>query len=233
MPDTRQAERPGDGLLIFDCDGVLVDSEVISAEVVAEVLHEAGVTIPVEHVYRDFLGRSMDTMRAIIDRDHGFAIGESELASIRARMQRRLRRELRPIPGIAKAIGRLSLARCVASSSRPERIRLSLEMTGLYDFFAPNIFSATMVKDGKPAPDLFLHAAKNMGYAPTACVVVEDSPAGVEAAKRAGMRVYAFVGGTHATPSRLKDALADMRPDVIFDDMLRLPELLSEEAEFH
>lgn len=232
MSTLQDHARP-EGLLIFDCDGVLVDSEVISAQVLAEVLLEAGVSIPVDHVYRDFLGRSMDSVRAIIRREHGFTMGEREQNSIRARMQNRLRRELRPIPGIAKAIGKLPLARCVASSSRPERIRLSLEMTGLFELFTPNIFSATMVDAGKPAPDLFLHAAKSMGFAPSACVVVEDSPAGVEAAKRAGMRVYAFVGGTHAAPSRLKDALADMRPDAIFDDMLRLPELLLEAAVSH
>lgn len=220
-------------LLIFDCDGVLVDSEVISAHVVADVLGQAGLPIDVERVYRDFLGRSMESLRAAVARDFDFAIGETEMNEIRLRMQTRIRRELRSIPGIATALAQLPQARCVASSSRPERIRLSLETTGLLELFEPNIFSATMVASGKPAPDLFLHAARSMGYSPDACIVIEDSPAGVNAAKRAGMRVCAFTGGSHAAASRLEDTLADIKPDAIFDDMLRLPELLTEVARFH
>ncbi len=119
---------------------------------------------------------------------------------------------------------------CVASSSQPERIRLSLSVTGLVDIVGPHIFSAAMVAKGKPAPDLFLHAAHEMGAAASACLVVEDSPAGIAAAHEAGMRVFGFVGGSHAAPGRLADRLAALAPERIFDDMTLLPSLVREGA---
>jgi len=115
---------------------------------------------------------------------------------------------------------------CVASSSQPERIRLALAVTGLLETLEPHIYSSTMVENGKPAPDLFLHTARCMGAEPSDCVVVEDSPAGIEAAKRAGMRVFAFTGGAHAKPCGLREAVLALKPDLIFDDMRQLPALL-------
>ena len=116
---------------------------------------------------------------------------------------------------------------CVASSSQPERIRLALAVTGLLETLEPDIYSSTMVENGKPAPDLFLHTARCMGADPSDCVVVEDSPAGIEAAQRAGMRVFAFTGGTHAGSCGLREAAEALKPDLIFDDMRRLPGLLA------
>lgn len=223
----------GDGLLIFDCDGVLVDSEVISVDVLGEVLRGEGLAVDAPFIYRNFLGRSMDAVREILHADFGYSLQERALSRIRERMRSRLTRELLPVPGIAEALRRMSARRCVASSSRPERIRLSLEVTALLDQFEPNIFSSTMVKQGKPAPDLFLHAARRMGYEPRDCIVIEDSPAGVEAAKRAGMRVYAFAGASHAAHCELHSTLAALAPDAIFDNMLCLPELLAEEPRVH
>lgn len=220
---------PAASLLIFDCDGVLVDSEIISVQVLAEVLADERLAVDEDYIYRRFLGRSMDTMREGLADDFGYRMSDALFATIRQRMESRLSRELEPIPGITDVLPRLPGARCVASSSRPERIRLSLKVTNLIGYFDPNIFSATMVQAGKPAPDLFLHAARAMGFAPESCIVIEDSPAGVQAAQRAGMRVYGFTGGAHAVPSRLHSALAALNPDAIFDTMLRLPELLSEE----
>lgn len=226
------ARQPG-GLLIFDCDGVLVDSEVIAAQVLAGVLAGEGLAVDEAYVYRRFLGRSMDAVRGLLLEDFGYRLSEASLAAIRERMKARLTGELTAVPGIPETLSRLALPKCVASSSRPERIRLSLQVTSLLGFFEPNIFSATMVRLGKPAPDLFLHAAGAMRAAPRNCTVIEDSPAGVEAAKRAGMRVFAFTGGAHAGRSGLYSTLAALDPDVIFDDMLRLPELLAEEPETH
>ena len=117
----------------------------------------------------------------------------------------------------------------MASSSQPERIRLSLSVTGLIGRFEPNIFSASMVVHGKPAPDLFLHASAEMGVDPARCVVVEDSPAGIMAAKAAGMRVVAFTGGSHARTPRHRDALLDLRPDALFDDMRELLQFVRKE----
>lgn len=222
-----------DGLLIFDCDGVLVDSETISVSVLDEVLRGEGLPVDAAYIYRHFLGRSMDAVRDVLLADHGYSLGEAVLRKIRAAMERRLRDELAAVPGVRTALAETPMPKCVASSSRPERIRLSLSVTSLIDFFEPNIFSATMVKNGKPAPDLFLHAAEAMNVDRAACIVIEDSPAGVAAAKNAGMRVFGFVGGAHATACNLRSALAELAPDAIFDDMLRLPELLAEEPRTH
>lgn len=222
------------GLLIFDCDGVLVDSEMISAEVLAEELTACGLPINSSYVFSRFLGRSMDAVRSILRDEFDHPLSQASLNRVRKRMRQRLMNELKPVPGVVAALGALrELPKCVASSSRPERIRMSLDVTHLREQFGKHIYSATMVEAGKPAPDLFLHAATSMGVPPDLCVVIEDSPAGVEAAQRAGMRVMAFTGGAHATAANLRPALAALAPDAIFHDMLRLPKLLLEEQVSH
>ena len=149
------------------------------------------------------------------------------MEQIRRTLYSRLRHELKPISGIAESLRRLRGPRCVASSSQPERIRLSLEVTGLLELLQPHLYSATMVAKGKPAPDLFLFAARSMGAQPGDCVVVEDSPAGIEAARNAGMKVLAFTGGSHAAESGLQASFSGLHPDLVFNDMHRLPELLA------
>ncbi|MQW90396.1 HAD family hydrolase [Sinorhizobium saheli] len=206
-------------LVIFDCDGVLVDSEPISLGVLVESLEAAGVSMTTEEASERFLGRSLKSMSAILHDEHGLATDDAFLEAMRTRLYARFREELKPVAGVREAVERLDAACCVASSSQPERIRLSLTVTGLIDLFEPRIFSASMVARGKPAPDLFLHASAAMGYRPADCIVVEDSPAGIEAAKAAGMRVFAFAGASHARNDRHRHALASLDPDVLFDDM--------------
>ncbi len=206
-------------LVIFDCDGVLVDSEPISLTVLVEALAAAGVAMSEEEAHERFLGRSLKSMSEILHDEYGLAIDATFLDAMRKVLYERFRAELQPIDGIAETVDGLGIAHCVASSSQPERIRLSLSVTGLIDRFEPNIFSATMVSRGKPAPDLFLHASAAMGVAPERCVVVEDSPAGIAAAQAAGMRVLAFAGGSHARTARHRDALRRLSPDALFDDM--------------
>ncbi|WP_309083578.1 HAD family hydrolase [Chelativorans sp.] len=214
-------------LVIFDCDGVLVDSEPISIGVLLEVIGEAGVSIDEETAYRRFLGRSMASIIGTVQEEFGLAVTDEHLAEMRARLYERFRRELKPISNVGWAIDNIGVPCCVASSSQPERIRLSLSVTGLLEKLEPRIFSSTMVKNGKPAPDLFLHAARTMGVAPSGCVVIEDSTAGIEAAKRAGMRVLAFVGGSHAPRCALREAVSALDPDLVFDDMRQLPKLIA------
>lgn len=216
-------------LVIFDCDGVLVDSEPISLAVLVEALAGAGVAMSEEEAHARFLGRSLKSMSEILHDDYGLAIDAAFLESMRKVLYERFRAELQPIDGIAETVDGLGIAHCVASSSQPERIRLSLSVTGLIDRFEPNIFSATMVSRGKPAPDLFLHASASMGVDPTRCVVVEDSPAGIEAAKSAGMRVVAFTGGSHARTPRHRETLLDLKPDALFDDMRELLQFVRNE----
>lgn len=218
-------------LVIFDCDGVLVDSEPISITVLVEALAAAGVAMSEAEAHERFLGRSLKSMSEILHDEYGLAVDAAFLEAMRKVLYERFRSELQPIPGVAETVDALGVAHCVASSSQPERIRLSLSVTGLLDRFEPNIFSASMVTHGKPAPDLFLHASAEMGVDPARCVVVEDSPAGIMAAKAAGMRVVAFTGGSHARTPRHRDALLDLRPDALFDDMRELLQFVREEED--
>ena len=215
-------------LIIFDCDGVLVDSEPISIGVLLDVLAREGRVIDEEAAYRHFLGRSMATIGSQLESDFDFVITEEHLEDIRRELYARFRKELQPISNIRSALEQLTVPYCVASSSQPERIRLSLEVAGLLDLFEPHIYSAVMVRHGKPAPDLFLYAAREMGVAAADCIVVEDSPAGIEAAKRAGMPVFAFHGGSHDRGGLLAADLSALKPDRIFDDMRSLPGLVEE-----
>lgn len=217
-------------LVIFDCDGVLVDSEPISIAVLLEIMREAGVVFGEEEAYRRFLGRSMVSIAKDLEAEFGLIVTDDHLAAIRSRLYEEFRRDLRPIPGITEALDKLDRPFCVASSSQPERIRLSLDVTGLLDRFEPRIYSSTMVKEGKPAPDLFLHAARSMGADPASCLVVEDSVAGIQAARRAGMHVFAFTGGSHATPGDLLRKATELEPDRVFDDMRTLPALIESMA---
>lgn len=214
-------------LIIFDCDGVLVDSEPISIAVLVDAIRAAGGEIDVDLAYQSFLGRSFATMIDVLKADYGVEADEAFLDGLRQDLYGRFQRELRPISGIAEALDHLSDGVCVASSSQPERIRLSLALTGLGERFGTNIFSATMVRNGKPAPDLFLHAAREMGYDPAQCLVIEDSPAGIQAARSAGMSVFAFTGGSHAASAGLRDKVECLNPDLVFDDMASLPALLA------
>jgi len=216
-------------LVIFDCDGVLVDSEPISIAVLVEALAAAGVTMSEEEAHERFLGRSLKSMSEILHDDYGLAIDAAFLDAMRKVLYERFRSELRAIDGVAETVDGLAVAHCVASSSQPERIRLSLTVAGLIDRFEPNIFSASMVARGKPAPDLFLHASAAMGVAPEKCVVVEDSPAGIAAAKAAGMRVVAFTGGSHAKTPQHRGTLLRLEPDALFDDMRELLQFVRDE----
>ncbi|KQV38161.1 MULTISPECIES: HAD family hydrolase [unclassified Rhizobium] len=216
-------------LVIFDCDGVLVDSEPLSLEVLVGILGNAGVEMDAEEATEKFLGKSLKSMSAILHDDYGLAVDDRFLEQMRLDLYRRFRAELQPVPGIAEALDELDVARCVASSSQPERIRLSLTITGLIDRLEPHIFSASMVENGKPAPDLFLHAAASMGVEPEACIVIEDSPAGVQAAKAAGMRVFAYTGASHAKSERHRNSLLCLKPDVVFDEMRDLIHFVHQE----
>ena len=213
-------------LLIFDCDGVLVDSEPVSIAVLLDMLSHLGVEMGEEEAYNRFLGRSVSSMTATLFDDYGIETDIDFLDHMRATLFERFRTELQPISGISETLDRLSAPRCVASSSQPERIRYSLGLTGILDRFEPHIFSATMVKNGKPAPDLFLHAAREMGANPGHCIVIEDSPAGIAAAKAAGMTVFAFTGGSHARFPAFREKIAGLGADAVFDAMPDLVQLV-------
>ncbi|PDQ22767.1 hydrolase [Mesorhizobium sanjuanii] len=214
-------------LVIFDCDGVLVDSEALSVAALLGMIALAGGTVGEDAAYEHFLGRSMKSVREILGRDFGLDITDGHLTAMRVELMRKFREELKPMPGITEVLPRLGVPYCVASSGTLDRIRYALDITGLLGLMEPHLFSAAMVARGKPAPDLFLHAAASMRAHPSNCLVVEDSPAGIAAAREAGMRVFAFTGGSHAGNPALKARLASSEPDFIFADMLQLPDLIA------
>ncbi|KAB1088070.1 HAD family hydrolase [Neorhizobium galegae] len=226
--DVQQAAGP---LVIFDCDGVLVDSEPVSVRVLVDALRRKGVEMDAAEAYRRFLGRSLGTVTKTMREEFGIEADDTFLEDMRRDLYARFRAELQPMPGITEALDALNFRRCVASSSQPERIRLSLTLTGLIDKLEPNIFSAAMVKRGKPAPDLFLHAASEMGADPKDCIVIEDSPAGIEAGHSAGMSVFAFVGGSHASVPGYRERIDMLSPEVVFDAMPDLIHLVQKHME--
>jgi len=184
-------------LIIFDCDGVLVDSEIVSFEAEADMLAEIGIPLTARDLLARFLGTSSASMFATIERENGIKLPPDFAERAVQRTLEAFDRKLRPIPGIAELLADLPNRKCVASSSELPRIRHSLTLAGILHHFDPHIFSATQVKRGKPAPDLFLLAAESMDVAPARCLVIEDSVAGVTAARAAGMAVLGFTGGSH------------------------------------
>jgi HAD superfamily hydrolase (TIGR01509 family) len=183
-------------LVIFDCDGVLVDSEVISNSVLARMLSAEGLPTTLAQARRDYQGRLLGEVVLGAEVKLGRAMPEGWLDAYERERNDAFRRDLEAVPGVANAVAQVlaaGIAVCVASQGKPEKIRLSLELTGLRDLFPGTVlFSAYEVPRGKPHPDLFLHAASEVGVEPARCAVVEDTPSGVTAAVAAGMRVLGY-----------------------------------------
>jgi HAD superfamily hydrolase (TIGR01509 family) len=204
-------------VVIFDCNGVLVDSEPIASAVLADALGRVGVALTPEAVARQFHGRRVADIFAIVERSTKRSLPLSFPATVAAETLRRLRAELRPVPHAARALTWIRGPKAVASSSSFDRIRLSLELTDLLRFFEPRLFSAGEVINGKPAPDLFRLAAERLRVDPAACIVVEDSAAGVAAAAAAGMAPIGFVGRSTAEGHLARDLVAAGARTVIAD----------------
>jgi HAD superfamily hydrolase (TIGR01509 family) len=209
-------------LLIYDCDGVLVDSEVLACEGLAELMTTLGRPTTTAECARAFVGRSRADVLRRAGEMLGRPIPDDLGAEAGARLLARFRRELQPVPGAAEAVAALPYPRCVASSSVPERLALSLELTGLAPLFGPHVYSATQVANGKPAPDLFLFAASSVGEDPARAIVIEDSVLGITAARAAGMAAIGFAGGSHATAD-LPAELAAAGADAVVTAMAALP----------
>jgi HAD superfamily hydrolase (TIGR01509 family) len=194
-------------LIIFDCDGVLVDSEVLSCRCLCEALAGCGIEVGLEETLDLFLGRSLD---AVLEHYQGLgrSIPRQFPTELMVKVQETFRAALCPIDGIGSVLEGLNIPHCVASSSTLDRVSLSLSLTGLAGHFGDRLYTAQMVDRGKPAPDLFLYAARRMQADPSRTLVIEDSVSGVRAAKAAGMTVWGFVGGSHY---RSRDGAASLR----------------------
>jgi HAD superfamily hydrolase (TIGR01509 family) len=202
-------------LVIFDCDGVLVDSEPIANRLFAEMLCGEGLALTTSETRRRYMGRSFASCRELIEAELGRPLPGGFFAELRARTLRAFRHELRRVEGVGEVLDQISTPVCVASSSAHERLLLSLEVTDLLSRFEGRIFSAYDVARGKPAPDLFLHAAQRMGAAPERCAVIEDSAPGVEAGVSAGMNVYGYawhgdVRALHAAGARVFHRMSEL-----------------------
>ena len=216
-------------VVIFDCDGVLVDSEPISLARTREALARAGLRLSIDEVRDHFLGVSGQSIQGAAERTLG--------ASLPPDFQRELAREIladfesapRGVDGIREALAELGAPVCVASSASIERTRTVLRIVGYAEMFEPNVFSGAEVARGKPAPDLFLHAAACMGATAGGCLVIEDSVAGVTAAKRAGMTAFGFTGGAHLAGGAYGQRLCAAGAALVFDDMGELPRLIGVE----
>ncbi|MBR1199897.1 HAD family hydrolase [Bradyrhizobium sp. AUGA SZCCT0240] len=213
-------------LIIFDCDGVLVDSEVISCRAHAETLTRHGYPITADQVLQRFLGVSDREARLTIENETGRQLPDDFEAQVKTATLKFYEGDLQAIPHIGEAISAITLSKCVASSGTPEKIRHGLTCAGLYDLLLPHIFSATQVNRGKPAPDLFLFAAEQMNIRPPQCLVIEDSVAGVTGGRAAGMTVLGFHGGSHCGPGHA-ELLRDAGAAVTFGDMRQLPDLIA------
>ena len=222
-----QISSPQIDLVIFDCDGVLVDSEVISCAAHAETLTRHGYPITADQVSDRFLGRSMRQASLEVEAEMGRSLPNDFHAQVYAEIFRLFAVSLEATPHIDEALAAIALPVCVASSGPTEKISASLNRVGLWERFAPHIFSATQVERGKPAPDLFLFAAGQMRAVPARCLVIEDSLAGIAAAVAAGMPVLGFHGGSHCRPGH-GDRLRDAGAVAIFDDMRQLPDLIAQ-----
>jgi HAD superfamily hydrolase (TIGR01509 family) len=217
-------------LIIFDCDGVLVDSEVISCRAHAETLTRHGYPITAEQVFDRFLGRSTRQANMEVEAELGRALPDDFHLQLQDELFRTFEAGLEAVPHIHTALNAIDRPVCVASSGSHERMRISLGRTRLYDRFAPNIFSASQVDHGKPAPDLFLFAAGQMNVPPERCLVIEDSVPGVIGGRAAGMPVLGFDGGSHCRPGH-GASLREAGAVTIFSDMRRLPGLIAQMAQ--
>lgn len=214
-------------MVIFDCNGVLVDSEPIAAAVLADAFKRIGIAVTAEVISRRFQGRRPADVFAAMAAATNIAIPANFPGEVATATLRRLRAELRPVAHAAHALTWIRGPKAVASSSSPERVRLSLEVTGLIRFFEDRLYSAASMRLGKPAPDLFVQTAARSGVDPAQCIVVEDSAPGIAAAVAAGMTPIGFVGGSE-TPGRLAAELSARGARTVVADMRALKSAITD-----
>lgn len=217
----------GFDLMIWDCDGCLVDSEAIAAEAEARLVTRLGIPFTAQEYYERFTGVAMRTIFEQLERERGVKLfGQFDNEAYEAEVRDLLSEKLQAMPFVHETLGRLEVPMCVASGSVPSKLEHELRLTGLWDVFGGHVYSSELVARGKPAPDIFLYAAAQMGARPERSLVIEDSLAGVTAAKAAGMSVFAFVRPAH-TSLETRAKMQALRPHATFGDMRELPALVA------
>lgn len=206
--------------IIFDCDGVLVDSEKISSKVLVDMANALGATIDMEYAELNFTGKSLESVFLIIENLTGKKLPKNHEREYRDQTFETFKSELQPIKGIHKLLDGISVPFCVASNGPVDKMLLNLSITNLLDKFENRIFSAYQIKRWKPDPELFLHAAKEMGFTPSECVVIEDSMAGIKAARKGGFDVFGFANKHNSEDFEKEGA-------TVFYEMENLIELLN------
>ena len=215
---------PGFDLIIYDCDGVLVDSEIIAAEVESKLLTEAGYPISPEELAERFAGLTWKDILYEVEREASIPFSATLLDASETLLDKKLGTEVRAIDGVIDAIARIPGPRCICSNSSAHRLKAMLAHTGIGKLFGDHVYSAKEVGEGrtKPAPDVFLYGAKQFDVKPANVLVIEDSVHGIHAARAAGMRVVGFTGGSHTYPSHA-DMLTDAGAETVIKRMSDLP----------
>jgi HAD superfamily hydrolase (TIGR01509 family) len=223
----------GFDLIIFDCDGVLVDSEIIAAQVESHLLTEAGYPISVEEMGERFAGLTWRDILLQIEKEADIPLSASLLDKSEKLLDARLARDVKVIEGVKFALARLTTQRCICSNSSSARLDMMLTKVGLKPYFENHIYSAKDLGPDrvKPKPDIFLHGAAQFGVAPERCLVIEDSSHGVHGARAAGMRVIGFTGASHTYPSHA-DRLTDAGAETVISRMADLPAMVAALAEW-
>lgn len=218
-------------LVIFDCDGVLVDSEMLSARVLMAQLAELGINLSDDQFRSEFLGRSFASAAAQLKLRTGRDLPANFAPDYFVRLNAVFAEELKPMAGVQRVLKSLAVQHCVASGSIPPRLDFSLKVCGLDTHFGPHVYSAALVKNAKPAPDLFLHAAAAHGVQPRECLVLEDSEMGIRAARAAGMAVWHFTGGSHVRAGQTLPS--EISVDRVVKDMAEVLQLFREAGLCH
>lgn len=220
-------------LVIFDCDGVLVDSEILAARIEAEMITQAGFPIEAEDIFERYAGLTFHDILLRIEAEAQIPFQASLIEQVEAMVDRKLRNDVRPIEGAARAVHSVTAPRCICSNSSAERLAAMLERTGLAPFFPDTVFSVfdTPTRKPKPAPDVFLHAAARMNADPANTFVVEDSVHGIAGARTAGMRVIGFTGASHSYPGHA-DRLTEAGAETVINRWTDFPAVLAALSEW-
>lgn len=208
-------------LIIFDCDGVLIDSETISAKVISNQFNKLGIDINTQYVQKHFVGQSYLKVKGHILKNFNIQLADNFEEEYRVELLKVFDKELKIVPGIENILKQLNIQKCVATSSSKKRATSSLKTVGIYEYVKDNIFSAYNLGDkGKPAPDIYLNSAKKFNIEPQNVLVIEDSLVGIEGGGRAGMRTWHFIGASHLKAWDKKHKYT-YEPDFVFDDMTK------------